>query len=309
MNSTDQNYKLTFFSIIKYSKSTFVTTLTTEQNEKLYKKNQKTVFTLLFLLICAVIGLIWARQLDIKDVEIKSTGKVPFCVSGLRRHNFIFRNAKIKLNTCTAKKLEFEDSLPSILKTKPMFDRIFEEIKAHHKWFAVKYYFSDRFPRPLRVLSLISNVIVFMFIQSITYNLTNPDDGSCNELNTEVKCLVPKSPYGTGGSKCIWVSDKSCEFNPPANSAQIVLFVALFSALIGAPIIVFISWIIHNILCASSTKSPNNGLMLSMSKKHPVKDSHHFFIAALKEMSQLLEEIKKFREKLAQSDRIEFDGT
>ena len=58
----------------------------------------------------------------------------------------------------------------------------------------------------LRVVSLATNAIVMLFIQSITYNLTNPDDGSCALLHTQASCLQPKSPaYSRTCEGCYWI--------------------------------------------------------------------------------------------------------
>jgi hypothetical protein len=98
-----------------------------------------------------------------------------------------------------------DEALPSVLLTsKSLTSKIADEIKRHHRWLGVVYYFSKRFPRVLRVVSLATNIIVMLFIQSITYNLTNGDDGSCERLQDEVDCLAPRSAYATGASRCYW---------------------------------------------------------------------------------------------------------
>jgi hypothetical protein len=42
------------------------------------------------------------------------------------------------------------------------------------------------------VLSISTNMIVMLFVQSITYNLIDPDDGACEALMTEEVCLCNK---------------------------------------------------------------------------------------------------------------------
>jgi hypothetical protein len=96
-------------------------------------------------------------------------------------------------------------SLPSILSSSQTWKhRLWNELKRHHRWIGIIYYFSDKFPRILRVISLATNIIVMLFIQSLTYDLTQGDDGSCEKLHSEETCLQPKSSYGTSGSKCSW---------------------------------------------------------------------------------------------------------
>eukprot|EP01034_Spumella_vulgaris_P047543 gene47543-biopygen37508 len=94
-----------------------------------------------------------------------------------------------------------ENSLPSVLSSQSLQQRIVNEVKHHHRWLGVVFFYSDHFPRVLRVVSLTTNIIIMLFIQSITYTLTNPDDGSCEALTTRATCIAPRSPFATGESK------------------------------------------------------------------------------------------------------------
>jgi sugar lactone lactonase YvrE len=158
-----------------------------------------------------------------------------------------------------------EEALPGILSCPSLNQRIWNEEKKFHRWLGIIYYFSTVFPRILRVVSLASNIIIMLFIQSLTYNYTHGDDGSCELLTTEKTCLVPRSSYGTGGSKCYWnvVSESSssssvvgsCGFIQPENSIEVMLFVATFSGLVSAPLAICVDWIIHNFLSAPNGSS------------------------------------------------------
>ena len=110
-----------------------------------------------------------------------------------------------------------------------------------------------------------------LFIQSITYNLTNGDDGSCERLQTEVACLEPRSAYATGSAKCYWSIDVSadegggsCHFVQPDNDLAVVIFVAIFSAVVSTPIALTADWIIVNILSAPTSKFLLNKRVLPM---------------------------------------------
>jgi hypothetical protein len=155
------------------------------------------------------------------------------------------------------------ESLPKVLSSSSsnsLKEKIWNEEKKFHRYLGIVYYFSAMFPRILRVVSLASNIIIMLFIQSLTYNYTHDgDDGSCWVLRTEEDCLVPRSTYGTGQSRCYWqptVNDPDisgtgeCLFIQPENSLEIMFFVAIFSGLVSAPLAVFVSWIIHHILSA-----------------------------------------------------------
>jgi hypothetical protein len=68
-NSTIKPYVFTFFTMAKYSKSTFITTVSTKQNIRLYRKNPRAVLSLFFLMLFSVCGIIWAHRLDIKEAD------------------------------------------------------------------------------------------------------------------------------------------------------------------------------------------------------------------------------------------------
>lgn len=149
-----------------------------------------------------------------------------------------------------------EESLPKILGEQPFFEKLLEEIKHHHRWFAIVFFYSELFPRSLRVISLATNVVVMLFIQSLTYNLTNPDDGTCESFKTESDCLEPRSPYSSSDAKCNWTADdssikgESCSFIQPDENLKIILFIAVFSAAVATPIALIADWLIRTILAA-----------------------------------------------------------
>ena len=198
--------------------------------------------------------------------QVSVVGKVP--PGHRRRRNNVARHktreeVKKLMNINTKSDIAIiEESIPRILGSQSLGSKFAGELKQHHRWMAIVFYYSDAFPRALRVISLATNIIIMLFIQSITYNLTNPDDGSCEALETEEKCLEPVSPYATGEPKCMWEwqdpeqhywTDEAigdCSLIPPDSSIKIVLFVALFSAIVSTPIALSLDWIIQNILAA-----------------------------------------------------------
>jgi hypothetical protein len=149
-----------------------------------------------------------------------------------------------------------EEALPGILSCPSLNQRIWNEEKKFHRYLGIIYYFSTVFPRILRVVSLASNIIIMLFIQSLTYNYTHGDDGSCQGISTQESCVKPRSSYGTGGSKCYWKTVDSnqvvgyCEFFQPENSIEVMLFVAIFSGIVSAPLAICVDWIIYNLLSA-----------------------------------------------------------
>jgi hypothetical protein len=152
-----------------------------------------------------------------------------------------------------------ELALPNMLSSKPFSQKMMEELKRHHRWLGIVFHFSEKLPRILRVLSLATNVIIMLFIQSLTYSLSKGDDGTCSHYHEENACLAPKSAFATGQSKCYWTSSSSsssstteghCGFVTPDNSVEVILFVAIFSGIVSTPLAILADWIIIRILAA-----------------------------------------------------------
>ena len=152
-----------------------------------------------------------------------------------------------------------EEALPKILgSSKSLSTKVQEEMKRHHRWLGVMFFYCKRFPRMLRVTSLATNIIIMLFVQSITYNLSHGDDGSCELYNSETNCLATKSAYQTGASKCYWNDeDNSCNYVQPDNDAKVVIFIAILSAVISTPFAVLTDWMIQNVLASPTLRITN----------------------------------------------------
>jgi hypothetical protein len=232
-----------------------------------------------------------------------------------------------------------EDALPQVLSSKSFVSKYKHELKRHHRWVGVVFHFTKKFPRALRVLALASNMIIMLFIQSLTYNLMQGDDGSCALLKTEVTCLEPSSAFATGSSKCYWLpagDDDSlatsgfCLFVEPDNDFTLIVFVAIFSAVISTPIAFTIDWAIQHVLAApdhaygkKGTRSVapveviNDQPLTSLVPSHArhktrrkaairVMDEHLIFQTAHKDFGTLQNQLKIYRKQLEDTD--EFDG-
>ena len=64
-----------------------------------------------------------------------------------------------------------EQSLPKVFSLRSGTEVVMDEIKQHHRWFAIYYYYSESFPRFFRMLSMLSAILAMLFVQSVTYNL------------------------------------------------------------------------------------------------------------------------------------------
>jgi hypothetical protein len=226
-----------------------------------------------------------------------------------------------------------------MLSSQTLSHRVLNETKRHHRWLAVVYHYSDSFPRALRVVSLATNIIIMLFIQSLTYTLTNPDDGSCEALNTRLSCIEPQSSFATGESKCEW-DGTQCTFIQPSGRIKIVLFVAIFSAIISTPIALSVDWIVRHILAANTAKSSTVAVATSRYRArtesdpfqqaesynrsrgrtesditHSERKKHLSLVAtsavfmAQAELHQLAADVQQYREGLTAAQRTEFDGS
>ena len=154
-----------------------------------------------------------------------------------------------------------EDALPRILGSRSFSSKLADEIRNRHRWFGIYFHYSPHFPRSLRVASLVTNVVIMLFIQSLTYALTNPDNGECGSYKTRSTCLEEESPYATGETKCSWSpSGKgdgkgSCSFVEPDSDIKVILFVAIFSAVVCTPVALLADAVIMYILSAPTRKA------------------------------------------------------
>jgi hypothetical protein len=154
-----------------------------------------------------------------------------------------------------------EASLPNVLRPLPMITRLMHEVKRFHRWACVYFHYSPTFSRFLRVVTLTTNVITTLFMQALMYNVTNPDDGTCETYATEYSCTVEESPFAYGVSKCYWqVGNRMglCYFRQPDNSLDVVVFVAVLCALLSIPIVVAIDSIVKAFLCAETIVPKHN---------------------------------------------------
>jgi hypothetical protein len=169
-----------------------------------------------------------------------------------------------------------EEALPQVLSSRSLFVKYKDELKRHHRWAGVFFHFTKKFPRALRVLSLATNIITMLFIQSITYNLTNGDDGSCGVLQTEGQCLEPSSSFSAGSSKCYWISGSEydqaterCKFVHPESNLNVIVFVAIVSAVVSTPIAITLDWVIQHVLAAPTIAIDKSRIVAIVPSQEP----------------------------------------
>jgi len=241
----------------------------------------------------------------------------PYLINrNMKKYHNKFNNRKQKsLNSI--KYLDcVEEVLPKVLHNKPFLDKFIYEIQQHHRWLGIIFHFSEVFPRTLRIIALMTNILVMMFFQALTYHLVNvTNNSSCEEFKSEYTCIKPKSSFYTGESMCQWdKSNHMCSFIQPDNSIHIVLFVAIFSAVLSTPINCLSHWIIKNYLsqptddstlliaAISSDSNDSNSQRITKSEKD-------FQNKNLAEMNIFIEDLRRYRESILDlSLKRQFDG-
>jgi hypothetical protein len=286
---------LTYVTLLESVEENFVSTVFSAQNldESVFTKSLVAVITVLMILLSIGVGMAYSYHADSKErnkvsledkmIEHAKVQSSSLYQQKLQHHQRLARTTdgegeegkEESLTTALFKMAE--ESLPQMLTKKTNIGKkIVEEEKRFHRWLAIVYYYSPGFPRILRVISLANNVLIMLFIQSLTYNYTHGDEqgsSSCEKLSntSEEECLLPQSDYGTGRSKCYWEpattdnnrsSSGSCHYLQPENSIEIMLFVAVFSAIVTAPIAIGTNWVVQHILAA-----PDEGILTNALKE------------------------------------------
>jgi hypothetical protein len=245
--------------MLESTSATFVSTIESvdQLSPTTVAKSWVSLVTLGALTVSIILALLWSHRTDhsmkkIVPLEEEQT-KQQRIGKSVRRRNKVSSSSSLIVNA----ELDIVDqSLPNALSSRSFTCRCWEEMKHHHRWLCILFHYSEDFPRVLRVASLATNMIVMLFMQSLTYNLTNPDDGTCRMYKDRADCLGPRSPYATGEAKCEWVvSIEECEFIQPGSQVKVVLFVAIVCAIVTTPIALFVDWIILNVIAAPMKQS------------------------------------------------------
>jgi hypothetical protein len=278
--------------MLDYTESNFVNTIQSQNNLN-FRKSWRAILTVLLFFVITIFLVILSIISDLSD-KLKLDGSMN--VVGSR---------KVKKMQSLDQYKSVEKSLPTVFQNRSLLSKVIDEIKLHHKWIAIKFHYTSQFPRPLRVICLASNLIVLLFVQSITYNIGNPDDGSCEKLFTESSCLKPRSPLGSG-PKCSWTNDH-CLPSVADNNFTVILFVAILSAVVGSPIALFINWLVQNFLCDLNEKATfqDSRLISNKSTKKNYSKSEFFSLAQINLLSEC---VRNYRVSLLIGLRKEFDS-
>jgi hypothetical protein len=166
-----------------------------------------------------------------------------------------------------------EDALPSIFKSTSLWTKFKEGMKVYHRWLGIVFYYSPEFPRAMRVLSLFSSIVIMLFVQSVTYNIADPDDGSCENCEDESCCLSLRSTLNSNEDRCYWevsstsADQGSCHDRQISDDLTRVFIVAMISAVVSAPFALSIQYLVVNILPRETQLSKWNSLQKLLSSR------------------------------------------
>ena len=148
---------------------------------------------------------------------------------------------------------QIEDSLPAVLRPLPLWMKYSKELQMHHRWVGVVCHYSPAYSRPLRVMSLVMNILTMLLIEALTYDIAYPDDGSCEKYTSTSDCLAEESALSRGESKCYWDADRaSCHIKEVENDLERVILVAMLAAVISTPFAVLFQSLILFVLSAET---------------------------------------------------------
>jgi hypothetical protein len=170
-----------------------------------------------------------------------------------------------------------EESLPSVYKSESLWNKFKHEVKVYHRWLGIVFHYSPDFPRYLRTLSLFSSIVIMLFIQSVTYNIADPDDGSCEACEDQSCCLSLKSSLNRNEPRCYWSSPTpdesnatlalnstldeqygSCQSRPISGDMKRVFIVALLAAVLSAPLSIMVQYIVVYLLSPETESSDDS---------------------------------------------------
>jgi hypothetical protein len=111
--------------------------------------------------------------------------------------------------------------------------------------------------------------MIMLFVQSVTYNIADPDDGSCEACEDESCCLSLRSTLNSNEDQCDWIASGvsssnltsswdrgSCHFRALGEDMTRMFVVAMISVIISAPFSLSFQYLISNVL-SKATMSPS----------------------------------------------------
>jgi hypothetical protein len=163
-----------------------------------------------------------------------------------------------------------------------------------------------------------------LFMEAVTYNIAEPDDGTCEAWNNEQDCLAEKSRLASDASMCYWMNSTTtaaCHYQETSNDIMRTLYVAIVSSLLSAPLALFQNWLFLHILSGSDSQTDEDKKHISAAAVAPLninslhrpgsamfREEKYFTCSVDQEFESLIADIANYRNVLSDAQQREFDG-
>jgi len=310
-NGNGDTVEVEFSAMLEFVVEDFVSTWKTvdDLSAASVEESKSVLITLGFLMSFVTLGLYFSDNADSKHGMGVNKRKKRRAILATRRERD--QEAKATSGTNSDYVVDLDALFPSILTETPFILLFLEEIKKSHRWASIYFNYDKRFPRALRFLSLTSVVICTLFFNSLLYNVTNPDDGSCRTYSSESECLAEPSQYSNQDTKCLWRDatfdrEGACRFKEPSSSAVTMIYVSMLSAIFSIPFVIVFEFIIMEVLSRPTADSlssvqPSNAV-LGNSSETDEKDS-----TAEDELLELMSGLLKHFQSVSAEERRELE--
>ncbi len=120
----------------------------------------------------------------------------------------------------------------------------------HHKYTAIFFGSSVKFPRTLRWASITMAFLLNLFFDTIFFGVFYPDDGTCQNRTGEDNCLASDSS-ATNTNLCVWHIDQTtgqgfCGLNHPPRRFVYIITVVIVIVVISVPFQVAYDYLLYN---------------------------------------------------------------
>ena len=264
-DEVDREVDVEFVAMLEFVVEDFVSTWRSadDLSVELLKDSKQVLITLGLLISFFVVGMHYTSGADkLHESKIDDEKKKVKQQEGLSSSQSEGCTSTVE-SAQTEAVIDLDCLFPSISTEEPLIFLFLDEVKKSHRWASIYFNYDKLFPRALRFLSLFSVVVCTLFFNSLLYNLTNVDDGSCKAFSDEESCLEEPSEFSSWDTKCYWDDgvggDKSgkCGFKEPSSSALAVIYVAMLSAIFSIPFVIVFEYVIMEILSRPTAVAPS----------------------------------------------------
>jgi hypothetical protein len=201
-----------------------------------------------------------------------------------------------------------ESALPRVFRAESHVALFLSSMVERHRWLNAMFVKSTSRPRHYRVMALINYVVLVLFGNAITFQLTMPDSNQCDSRFSEADCSSVQSPYSKS-PLCEWdMVESECVYIHVINRLSDVVMLTIISAMFTLPLTLLHDFLINNVLCSNSL-SESKGSMLASIRKTIYGDRNSEFLkfTAGQRLAELSSNLLQFRSQLGIKAKSAFD--